>query len=447
MESEIIQSDVLIVGSGGAGARAAIEVSKAGKKPIIVSKGLSFRSGCTGMAEGGYNAAFGFVDSDDSKKAHFKDTLKGGSYLNDSRLVNVLVDEAPDRLVDLENYGALFDRQENGKLNQRPFGGQTYRRTCFAGDRTGHEIITALKEEVIKRDIETIDEVMITKLILNNDDFPKVIGAVGFNLKDSSTIFFQTKEVILATGGSGQLYPITSNTFQKNGDGYALAWDAGADLVDMEQIQFHPTGMIKPKSRAGVLVTEAVRGEGGKLFNKNHERFMFNYDDRGELATRDVVARSIYNEIREGRGTEDGGVYLDISHLDDDVIDEKLETMVEQFADVGVDIKNEPMEVAPTAHHCMGGLFIDVNGKSTIEGLYACGEVSGGVHGANRLGGNALAETQVFGKRAGKAASIASEIEKFERNDKSVEEEEQRIKNLINDGEYKPAEIKKKYRP
>ena len=261
---------------------------------------------------------------------------------------------------------------------------------------------------------------MITKLILNNDDFPKVIGAVGFNLKDSSTIFFQTKEVILATGGSGQLYPITSNTFQKNGDGYALAWDAGADLVDMEQIQFHPTGMIKPKSRAGVLVTEAVRGEGGKLFNKNHERFMFNYDDRGELATRDVVARSIYNEIREGRGTEDGGVYLDISHLDDDVIDEKLETMVEQFADVGVDIKNEPMEVAPTAHHCMGGLFIDVNGKSTIEGLYACGEVSGGVHGANRLGGNALAETQVFGKRAGKAASIASEIEKFERNDKSV---------------------------
>ena len=443
MESEIIQSDVLIVGSGGAGARAAIEVSKAGKKPIIVSKGLSFRSGCTGMAEGGYNAAFGFVDSDDSKKAHFKDTLKGGSYLNDSRLVNVLVDEAPDRLVDLENYGALFDRQENGKLNQRPFGGQTYRRTCFAGDRTGHEIITALKEEVIKRDIETIDEVLITKLILNNDDFPKVIGAVGFNLKDSSTIFFQTKEVILATGGSGQLYPITSNTFQKNGDGYALAWDAGADLIDMEQIQFHPTGMIKPKSRAGVLVTEAVRGEGGKLFNKNHERFMFNYDDRGELATRDVVARSIYNEIREGRGTEDGGVYLDISHLDDDVIDEKLETMVEQFADVGVDIKNEPMEVAPTAHHCMGGLFIDVNGKSTIEGLYACGEVSGGVHGANRLGGNALAETQVFGKRAGKAASIASEIEKFERNDKSVEEEEQRIKNLINDGEYKPAEIKK----
>ena len=245
MESEIIQSDVLIVGSGGAGARAAIEVSKAGKKPIIVSKGLSFRSGCTGMAEGGYNAAFGFVDSDDSKKAHFKDTLKGGSYLNDSRLVNVLVDEAPDRLVDLENYGALFDRQENGKLNQRPFGGQTYRRTCFAGDRTGHEIITALKEEVIKRDIETIDEVMITKLILNNDDFPKVIGAVGFNLKDSSTIFFQTKEVILATGGSGQLYPITSNTFQKNGDGYALAWDAGADLVDMEQIQFHRLSTVE----------------------------------------------------------------------------------------------------------------------------------------------------------------------------------------------------------
>ena len=446
MESKIIQSDVLIVGSGGAGSRAGIEVSKEGKKVIIVSKGLSFRSGCTGMAEGGYNAAFAFVDPEDNKKAHFEDTLKGGSYLNDSRLVNVLVDEAPDRLIDLENYGALFDRQENGKLNQRPFGGQTYRRTCFSGDRTGHEIITALKEEVTKRGIETIDEVMITKLVLNDDEFPKVIGAVGFNLRDSSTIFFQAKEVILASGGAGQLYPVTSNTVQKNGDGYVLAWNAGADLIDMEQIQFHPTGMIKPKARAGILVTEAVRGEGGILLNKDNERFMFNYDDRGELATRDVVARSIYNEIREGRGTEDGGVYLDISHLDDDVIDEKLETMVEQFADVGVDIKNEPMEVAPTAHHCMGGVFIDVNGKSTIEGLYACGEVSGGVHGANRLGGNALAETQVFGKRAGKAASIASEVEEFERNDASVEAEEKRIKSLIKDGEYKPSEIKDKIR-
>ena len=444
MESKIIQSDVLIVGSGGAGARAAIEVSNAGLKPIIVSKGLSFRSGCTGMAEGGYNAAFAFVDTDDTKEYHFNDTLKGGSYLNDSKLVNILVDEAPDRLVDLESYGALFDRQENGKLNQRPFGGQSYRRTCFAGDRTGHELITALKEEIIKRDIETVDEVMITKLILNEDEFPRVIGAVGLNLKDSTTIFFNAKAVILATGGAGQLYPITSNTFQKNGDGYALSWDAGADLVDMEQVQFHPTGMIKPKAKAGVLVTEAVRGEGGKLINSENERFMFNYDKKGELATRDVVARSIYNEIREGRGTEDGGVYLDITDLDSGVIDEKLETMVEQFADVGVDIKNEPMEVAPTAHHFMGGLFIDEDGKSSVEGLYGCGEVTGGVHGANRLGGNALADTQVFGKRAGKAASIHCEFVEFESNNKMVEAEEERIKSLIKDGEYKADDIKEK---
>ncbi len=444
MESKIIQSDVLIVGSGGAGARAAIEVSNGGLKPIIVSKGLSFRSGCTGMAEGGYNAAFGFVDADDTKETHFNDTLKGGNYLNDSKLVNILVDESPDRLIDLESYGALFDRQENGKLNQRPFGGQSFRRTCFAGDRTGHELITALKEEIIKRDIETIDEVMITKLILNESEFPKVIGAVGLDLKDSTTIFFNAKSVILATGGAGQLYPVTSNTFQKNGDGYALSWDAGADLIDMEQVQFHPTGMIKPKAKAGVLVTEAVRGEGGKLINSENERFMFNYDEKGELATRDVVARSIYNEIRQGRGTDDGGVYLDISHLDSDVIDEKLETMVEQFADVGVEIKNEAMEVAPTAHHCMGGLFIDEDGKSSIDGLYGCGEVTGGVHGANRLGGNALADTQVFGKRAGKAASVNCEFEDFESNNKMVEEEERRIKSLIKDGEYKADDIKEK---
>ena len=231
MESKIIQSDVLIIGSGGAGARAAIEVSNLGLKPVIVSKGLSFRSGCTGMAEGGYNAAFAFVDPEDTKKTHFNDTLKGGSYLNDSKLVNILVDESPDRLIDLESYGALFDRQENGKLNQRPFGGQSYRRTCFAGDRTGHELITALKEEVIKRNIETIDEVMITKLILNNDEFPKVIGAVGLKLKDSTTIYFQSKSVILATGGAGQLYPVTSNTFQKNGDGYLLAKKCGHTIV------------------------------------------------------------------------------------------------------------------------------------------------------------------------------------------------------------------------
>lgn len=444
MESKIIKSDVLIIGSGGAGCRAAIEVSNEGKKALIVSKGLSFRSGCTGMAEGGYNAALGLVDPEDSIEAHIKDTLKGGGYLNDPKLVDILINESPDRLKDLENYGALFDRQESGELNQRPFGGQSYRRTCFQGDRTGHEIMTALKEEILKRDIETIDEVMITKLILDPVEsfMPKVIGAVGLDLKTSKTIFFQAKAVILATGGAGQLFPVTSNTTQKNGDGFAIAWDAGAELIDMEEVQFHPTGMVYPDSRKGVLVTEAVRAEGGRLINSEGERFMSRYDDRMELATRDVVARSIYNEIMEGRGSEHGGVYLDVSHLDPQLIEEKLETMLEQFLDVGVDIRKEPMEVAPTAHHHMGGLRINPDGSSNIENLFGAGEVCGGVHGANRLGGNALADTQVFGKIAGQSAASATDIAEFRYNNEAVEEEEKRIKSLIKKGTISPIKMK-----
>ncbi len=445
MESEIIKSEVLIIGSGGAGCRAAIEVSNQGKEPLIVSKGLSFRSGCTGMAEGGYNAVLKLVDPDDSFEAHYKDTIKGGSYLNDPKLVNILTRESPERLHDLEEYGALFDRQESGVLNQRPFGAQTYRRTCFQGDRTGHEIMTALKEEINKRNIETIDEVMITSLILDDKQslMPKVIGAVGLDLKNSKTIFFQSKAVILATGGSGQLFPITSNTIQKNGDGFALAWNVGAELLDMEEIQFHPTGMAFPDSKKGVLVTEAVRAEGGRLINSEGERFMGRYDERMELASRDVVARAIYNEIQEGRGSEHGGVYLSVAHLDPDYIDEKLETMVLQFEDIGVDIKNEPMEVAPTAHHHMGGVRIDEDGRTTIENLFACGEVCGGVHGGNRLGGNALADTQVFGKRAGFTAALACDIADYEYNIADVEEEEERIKSLIKKGSIKPQDMKK----
>lgn len=452
-KSEMISCDVLIVGSGGAGCRAAIEIDEAGLNPLIVSKGLSFKSGCTGMAEGGYNAAFGYVDSEDSTQVHFDDTLKGGAFLNDPQLVDILVNEAQERLIDLEKYGALFDRQDNGELNQRPFGGQSYRRTCFQGDRTGHEMITALKEEVIKRDIATIDEVMISSLVLSENEennsksnnIPKVIGAVGFSLKDSKTIFFQANAVILASGGAGQLYPVTSNTYQKGGDGFAISWKAGADLIDMEQIQFHPTGMLYPKSRKGVLVTEAVRGEGGILFNKYKERFMPKYDSRGELATRDIVARAIYNEIREGRCTEEGGVYLDISHLDDEIIEEKLDTMLLQYLDIGIDIRKEAMEVAPTAHHSMGGVKIDENCKTSIEGLFAAGEVSGGVHGANRLGGNALADTQVFGRRGGISASEyvknISEIDEVENDEfeininiSDIKEEETRINNIINNG-------------
>ena len=440
MEIKTIQTDVLIIGSGGAGSRAAIEVDDAGLKAIIVSKGLSFRSGCTGMAEGGYNAVFKTVDKDDSIDAHIFDTLKGGSYLNDKKLVEILVNESPKRLIDLENYGALFDRQESGEIDQRPFGGQTYRRTCYQGDRTGAELLNALKEEIIKRDIECIEEVMITSLVTKDDE---VIGATGLDLKDSSLIYFKAKSVVLASGGAGQLYPVTSNTFQKNGDGYAIAYRAGANLVDMEQIQFHPTGMVAPESKKGVLVTEAVRAEGGKLINSEGERFMSKYaPEKMELATRDVVARSIYQEIIEGRGTESGGVYLDISHLDDDYIEEKLETMVLQFENVGVDIKHGPIEVAPTAHHFMGGLKIDTDGSSSVKNLFGAGEVCGGVHGANRLGGNALADTQVFGKIAGVSASEAAKATELKTNEEQVQEEASRIEGLIKKGSIKPQEFK-----
>ena len=449
MEIKTISSDVLIIGSGGAGSRAAIEVDDAGLKPLIVSKGLSFRSGCTGMAEGGYNAVFKTVDKDDSIEAHMHDTLKGGSYLNDEKLVEILVNESPKRLIDLENYGALFDRQESGEIDQRPFGGQSFRRTCYQGDRTGAELLNALKEEIIRRDIECIEEVMITSLVCEGT---QVIGACGFDLKDSSLIYFQAKSTILASGGAGQLYPVTSNTFQKNGDGYAIAFRAGANLIDMEQIQFHPTGMVKPKTKRGILVTEAVRAEGGILLNKDGERFMSKYaPEKMELATRDVVARSIYQEIIEGKGTDDGGVYLDISHLDDDYIDEKLETMVLQFENVGVDIKHEPIEVAPTAHHFMGGLKINTDASTSLENLFGAGEVCGGVHGANRLGGNALADTQVFGKIAGESASKAAkqtdlktneEMVEKKTNEEMVEKEASRIEGIIKKGTIKPQEFK-----
>ncbi|WP_321423075.1 fumarate reductase (CoM/CoB) subunit TfrA [uncultured Methanobacterium sp.] len=441
MERETYQADVLVIGSGGAGSRAAIEAKKHGLDVIIVSKGLSFKSGCTTLAEGGYNAAFAYVDDADSTQVHLEDTLKGGGYLNDPELARILVEEAPERLTELESYGALFDRQESGKLNQRPFGGQTYRRTCFQGDRTGHEMMTALKEEIIRQDIQTVDEVMITTLL--QDAEGRIGGACGISLSDTKFLVFLAKSTIVTTGGAGWIYPVTSNALQKTGDGYAMGWNAGADLLDMEQVQFHPTGMLYPDSRRGVLVTEAVRGEGGRLINSQGERFMTNYDPRGELATRDVVARAIYNEIMEGRGTPNGGVYLDVTHLSPEVIEEKLETMLLQFQDVGVDIREEPMEVAPTAHHFMGGARINPQCETSIPNLYAAGEAAGGVHGANRLGGNALAETQVFGRRAGEAAAKNVFKSNFELESASLDREEERIGKLFQNGDYHPFQLKK----
>ncbi|MGV8144928.1 MAG: fumarate reductase (CoM/CoB) subunit TfrA [Methanothermobacter sp.] len=445
MEREIYNTDILVIGSGGAGCRAAIKASKLGLDVIIISKGLSFKSGCTTLAEGGYNAAFAYVDKEDSIEAHFNDTLKGGAYLNDPELVRILVEEAPERLTELESYGAMFDRQPSGELNQRPFGGQTFRRTCFQGDRTGHEMMNALKEEIIRLGIRTIEEVMITSLLTDNDG--SVWGACGISIKNSDFQIFQAKSTIIATGGAGWMYPVTSNAMQKTGDGYALAYREGADLLDMEQVQFHPTGMLYPESRRGVLITEAVRGEGGRLFNSRGERFMKKYDPRGELATRDVVARAIYREIIEGRGTERGGVYLDVTHLPNEQIEEKLETMLQQFLDVGIDIREEPMEVAPTAHHFMGGARINEHGETTVRNLFAAGEATGGVHGANRLGGNALADTQVFGRRAGEAAA-QNAMESEPKMDKhtlmeQADTEEKKIRSLLKDGKYYPFEIKK----
>lgn len=440
MERETYQTDVLVIGSGGAGCRAAIEARKNGRDVIIVSKGLSFKSGCTTLAEGGYNAAFAYVDEEDSTEAHFKDTLKGGGYLNDRELARILVEEAPARLNELEGFGALFDRQESGLLNQRPFGGQTYRRTCFQGDRTGHEMMTALKEEVIREDIPTVEEVMITSLLW--DEEGRVVGACGFSLPSTDMMLFEASSTIIATGGAGWLYPVTSNALQKTGDGYALAYRAGADLLDMEQVQFHPTGMLYPDSRRGVLVTEAVRGEGGRLINALGKRFMTNYDPRGELATRDVVARSIYNEIREGRGTPRGGVYLDVTHLPAELIEEKLETMLFQFLDVGLDIRKEPMEVAPTAHHVMGGSLITPKCETTVANLYAAGEAAGGVHGANRLGGNALAETQVFGRIAGESAAKNTIKTPAAVRKEQLGAEEDRLSGLFKEGDYYPHQLK-----
>ncbi len=408
---ERIECDVLVLGGGGAALRAAIEAAHHDLNVVLVSKGPLGRSGCTVMAEGGYNAVLRTASPDDTLDLHFRDTVEGGAYLNDQRLVEILVREAPDRLLDLERYGAVFTRREDGTLAQRPFGGQSRPRTCYAGDRTGHEITMALLDELRRLDrVRTLEHVMAYRLI--TDDEGRVLGALCVDLDREEELTILAHATILATGGAGQLYPITTNPAYKTGDGYAMALHAGCPLIDMEMVQFHPTGMVHPESARGILVTEAVRGEGGRLYNADGERFMKRYDpDRMELATRDVVARAIYREIREGRGTEHGGVYLDVTHLPDEVIETKLETTLRQFLRYGVDIRKEPMEVAPTAHHFMGGVPINERAETPLPRLFACGEVTGGVHGANRLGGNALADTQVFGRRAGlHAAQLALKL-------------------------------------
>jgi len=443
MSYETIETDVLVIGAGGAGSRAAIEATNHNVHVTLLSKELLGKAH-TCMAEGGYNAPLANVDPADNWQVHFKDTVIGGAWLNNQKLVEILVKEAGDRIFDLEEYGAVFDRTPEGKIMQRPFGKQTYRRTCYAADRTGHELMATLVEEVRRRDIDVLDEIFVTNLLTNEG---RVAGAVAIDYKTGDFLVFRAKAVVLASGGAGRLYKITTNAAQDTGDGFATAYRIGANLVDMEMVQFHPTGMVYPESHRGQLVTEAVRGEGGLLFNIKKERFMQRYEPKlMELAGRDVVARSIATEILEGRGTPRGGVYLEVSHLPANVIEERLPSMLKQFLDVGKDIRKEPMQVAPTAHHFMGGVMINENAETNIQGLYAAGEITGGVHGGNRLGGNALADTQVFGKRTGENASkhaLKNTMLPVDR--KQITREIRRVKRFLRNKEgVRPVEIKGK---
>jgi succinate dehydrogenase/fumarate reductase flavoprotein subunit len=399
---EIIDTDVLVVGAGGAGCRAAIAASDSNLEVSIITKDILGKAH-TVMAEGGINAALANLDPDDLCEIHAKDTCNAGAYLNNQHLAEILATEAPERIFDLENFGAIFSRTPDGLIMQRPFGHQTYRRTCYAGDRTGHEVLATLTDEIRRRQIEVIDEVFATALFRNQN---RVAGVSVLDIRRGNFQVYRAPAVIMAAGGAGRIYDITTNAQADVGSGYAMAYKANVALIDMEQFQFHPTGAAIPPAARGRLVTEGVRGEGGILLNIDGERFMKHYNPRlMELAGRDEVARSIATEIREGRGTENEAVYLDISFLPAKIIEERLPTMLEDFLDIGVDIRNEPMEVTPTAHHVMGGLKIDSSTATTLPGLFAAGEVAGGVHGGNRLGGNALAAGQVFGKIAGDSAA------------------------------------------
>jgi len=423
---------VLIIGSGGAGIRAALEAAQYGDT-IVIGKSIAGKGGCTVMAEGGYNAV---LRDQDSIASHREDTLKGGAFLNDRVLVEVLVNEAPDRIGDLLRFGAVFDADDACTIAQRPFGGQTFPRTCYAGDRTGHEIVMTLLERLRASEISLRNELVAVELATEGD---KVCGAITAT-RDGEIDAIAADAVVLATGGAGQIYDITTNSTTGTGDGYALGYRAGAELIDMEMVQFHPTGAVHPYDARGRLITEAVRGEGGLLKNAEGERFMARYDpERMELSTRDVVSRSIATEVLEGRGTPRGGVWLDVTHLPAQQIEERLPVMLEQFLKFGVDIRKEPMEVAPTAHHMMGGLRITPECKTTVPGLFACGEVAGGVHGANRLGGNALAETQVFGRRAGEAAGRSNK-KKPQIDTGQVAAVEDRFASF-GDGEITPADL------
>jgi succinate dehydrogenase / fumarate reductase, flavoprotein subunit len=439
-EYETHRHDVLVIGAGGAGLRAAIEASATGAKVGLVCKSLLGKAH-TVMAEGGIAAALANVDERDSWKVHFADTMRGGQYVNNWRMAELHAREAPDRVRELERWGAVFDRTTDGRILQRNFGGHRYPRLAHVGDRTGLEMIRTLQDHGIHRGIDVHMECTVLALLKSDG---RVVGAFAFDRDRGRVKVFAASAVVLATGGIGRAYKITSNSWEYTGDGHTLAYDAGAELLDMEFVQFHPTGMIWPLSVQGILVTEGVRGEGGVLLNKDGRRFMFdeipeNYKsqtadneeegwrytqgDRSarrppDLLTRDHVARCIVREIKEGRGSPHGGVFLDISWIRkrlpnaEEHIKRKLPSMYHQFKQLAdIDITKEPMEVGPTTHYVMGGIRVDAATQmSTVPGLFAAGECAAGINGANRLGGNSLSDLLVFGKRAGEfAARFASE--------------------------------------
>ena len=401
---ETHEHDVLIIGAGGAGLRAAIEALAQGARVGLVCKSLLGKAH-TVMAEGGIAAAMGNVDKKDDWRTHFCDTMRGGKFLNNWRMAQLHAREAPERVRELEQWGALFDRTDDGQILQRAFGGHTFKRLCHVGDRTGLELIRTLQDRGVQQGIDVFMECTITRLIKDGE---RIAGAFGYWREQGRFVTFKAKSIVIATGGIGKAWKITSNSWEYTADGMALAYEAGAELLDMEFVQFHPTGMVWPPGVQGILVTEAVRGEGGTLKNNRGERFMEKYDPkRMELSTRDVVARAIYTEVKEGRGSIHGGAYLDISHKPAEYVKKKLPSMYHQFKELAdVDITTGPMEVGPTCHYMMGGIRVEAEtGQSTVPGLFAAGEAAAGLHGSNRLGGNSLSDLLVFGKRAGNAAA------------------------------------------
>ncbi len=447
---DLFEHDVLVIGAGGAGLRAVISASQAGLNVGLVCKSLLGKAH-TVMAEGGVAGALGNLDKKDCWEVHFKDTMKGGQFINNWRIVEIFAKEAPERVLELEQWGAVFDRTPDGLILQRPFGGHTYRRLSHVGDRTGLEIIRTLQDKAVSCGIKTYMEVTFTRLLKDGD---RVVGAIGYYRPSGKFIAIKAKAVVLATGGWGRMFKVTSNSWESTGDGVMMAYEAGAELLDMEMVQFHPTGMVWPPGVRGLLVTEGVRGDGGILRNSKGERFMFKpeympemyrgqyaeteeeahrwLEDKDnnrrppELLPRDVVARSIYKEVLAGRGSEHGGVYLDITHRGADFIRRKLPSMYDQFYALGgVDITKQPMEVYPTIHYTMGGIRTEPEScATTVPGLYAAGEVAAGLHGANRLGGNSLSDILVFGRRAGDgAAEFAKAASHGSLDERQIEEE------------------------